>query len=374
MHTTSISSQDDATATNQERWPSNKTTSTLIMNIDILKDNEVTQLRDLISNSNNFAIVCHMNADGDALGSTLAWAEYLRQEGKNATVIIPDMYPDFLQWLPGTQQSIRFDKKREEATEILKGVDVICCLDFNTLSRTGADLQAIIEQSSAKHLLIDHHLAPTIQSIPCISFPEMSSTSELVFRLIWQLGGYDAMTKEMATDIYCGMMTDTGGFTFNSTRPEIFQIISLLLAKGIDKDKIYRNVFHVFSIDRLRMTGYVLYQKLKVLSPLRASYYTLSREDQKRFHFIKGDAEGLVNMPLQIKGHRLSISLREDTEKPNMVWVSLRSVDDFPCNKMAEQFFNGGGHKNASGGKLFCSLKDAEIVARKAIQAFSDRL
>lgn len=374
MHTTSISSQDDATATNQERWPSNKTTSTLIMNIDILKDNEVTQLRDLISNSNNFAIVCHMNADGDALGSTLAWAEYLRQEGKNATAIIPDMYPDFLQWLPGTQQSIRFDKKREEATEILKGVDVICCLDFNTLSRTGADLQAIIEQSSAKHLLIDHHLAPAIQSIPCISFPEMSSTSELVFRLIWQLGGYDAMTKEMATDIYCGMMTDTGGFTFNSTRPEIFQIISLLLAKGIDKDKIYRNVFHVFSIDRLRMTGYVLYQKLKVLSPLRASYYTLSREDQKRFHFIKGDAEGLVNMPLQIKGHRLSISLREDTEKPNMVWVSLRSVDDFPCNKMAEQFFNGGGHKNASGGKLFCSLKDAEIVARKAIQAFSDRL
>lgn len=169
-------------------------------------------------------------------------------------------------------------------------------------------------------------------------------------------------------------MTDTGGFTYNSTQPEIFYIISLLLAKGIDKDKIYRNVFHVYSIDRLRLTGYVLYQKLKVLTPYRASYYTISREDQKRFHFIKGDAEGLVNMPLQIKGHRLSISLREDTEKDNTIWVSLRSVDDFPCNKMAEEFFNGGGHKNASGGRLYCSLTEAEKTVREAIRKYADLL
>ena len=130
----------------------------------------------------------------------------------------------------------------------------------------------------------------------------------------------------------------------------------------------------MFSVDRLRLTGYVMYQKLKVLTPLKASYYTLSKEELRRFHFIKGDAEGLVNMPLQIKGHRLSISLREDSEKPNVVWVSLRSVDDFPCNEMAEQFFNGGGHKNASGGRLYCSLSEAEKIVRNAIKAFSDRL
>lgn len=202
----------------------------------------------------------------------------------------------------------------------------------------------------------------------------MSSTSEIVFRLIWQLGGYESMTKNMATNIYCGMMTDTGGFTYNSNAPEIYFIISQLLAKDIDKDKIYRNIYHVFSVDRLRLSGYVMYQKLKVLTPLRASYYTLSKEELRRFHFIKGDAEGLVNMPLQIKGHRLSISLREDSEKPNVVWVSLRSVDDFPCNEMAEQFFNGGGHKNASGGRLYCSLSEAEKIVRNAIKAFSDRL
>lgn len=344
------------------------------MNINLLNNDEVAQLRDLVLSVNNVVLLCHINADGDALGSMLTWARYLEQQGKNVTVIVPDLYPDFLQWLPGTNKMLRYDKKPDEAHEAISKADLICCLDFNTFSRTGAAIEAELKASKAQFMLIDHHLDPDIDAVIRVSHPTLSSTSEIVFRLIWQLGGYDEMTKEMATTTYTGMMTDTGGFTYNSTQPEIFYIISLLLAKGIDKDKIYRNVFHVYSVDRLRLTGYVLYQKLKVLTPLRASYYTISREDQKRFHFIKGDAEGLVNMPLQIKGHRLSISLREDSEKDNIVWVSLRSVDDFPCNKMAEEFFNGGGHKNASGGRLYCSLAEAEKVAREAIRKYADML
>ena len=344
------------------------------MNINLLSDNEVSALSNLIASSNNIAIFCHVNADGDAIGSTLAWAEYLRQQGKKATVIVPDQYPDFLQWMPGTQSIVRYDKKPDVADATIKEADLLCCMDLNQISRTGETIAAKLAESKAKYLLIDHHLDPAINAEVSISCPTLSSTAEVVFRLIWQLDGYEQMTKQMAENIYTGMMTDTGGFTFNSTRPEIFFIISQLLEKGIDKDRIYRNVFHVFSVDRLRLTGYVLYQKLKVLTPLRASYYTISKEDQKRFHFIKGDAEGLVNMPLQIKSHRLSISLREDTEKPDTIWVSLRSVDDFPCNEMAAQFFNGGGHKNASGGRLYCSLPEAEAIARKAIQAFASLL
>ncbi len=344
------------------------------MDINLLNNNEVAQLRDLVSSVNNVALFCHINADGDALGSALTWASYLEQQGKNATVIVPDLYPDFLQWIPGTNRLLRFDKKQQLAIETIAKADLICCMDFGSLSRTGASIETEISKSKAPILLIDHHLAPDIKAKIHISHPELSSTSEIVFRLIWQLGGYDAMTKDMAVTTYTGMMTDTGGFTYNSTQPEIFHIISLLLAKGIDKDRIYCNIFHVFSVDRLRLTGYILYQKLKVLTPQRASYYTLSREDQWRFHFIKGDAEGLVNLPLQIKGHRLSISLREDTEKPNLVWVSLRSAGDFPCNLMAEEFFNGGGHKNASGGRLHCSLAEAELIVRKAVRKYSDKL
>lgn len=344
------------------------------MNIDLLTNDEVASLRSLVNNSTNIVNICHTNADGDALGSVLAWAEYLKQQGKNVTVIVPDMYPDFLQWLPGAQSIVRFDKKKDEATQLLKDADLVCCMDFNTLSRSSEEIERVLLEAHKPLLLIDHHLAPSNNYELSLSYPTMSSTAEVVFRLIWQLGGYESMTRNMAVNIYCGMMTDTGGFTFNSSRPEIFFIISQLIARGIDKDKIYRNIYHVFSVDRLRLTGYILYRKMKVLTPLRASYYTISREEQKRFHFIKGDAEGLVNLPLQIKGHRLSISMREDTEKDNLIWISLRSVDDFPCNKMAEEFFNGGGHKNASGGKLYCSLDEAEKIARKAIQAYAKML
>ena len=344
------------------------------MGIELLTDNEVAQLRSLIVSVRDVVIICHVNADGDALGSSLAWSEYLQQQGKSVHVIAPDQYPDFLHWMPGQMGIVRYDKKSDEAKALIQGCDLVCILDLNVLSRTGSELENVLSEADKPTLLIDHHLNPSVKTVQSVSFPELSSTSEIVFRLIHQLDGYDNMTRSMATNIYCGMMTDTGGFTYNSNQPEIYAIISMLLAKGIDKDKIYRNIYHVFSIDRLRLTGYVLYQKLRVLTPLRASYYTISKEDQRRFHFIKGDAEGLVNLPLQMRNHRLSISLREDSEKPNLIWVSLRSVDDFPCNEMAQKFFNGGGHKNASGGKLFCSLQEAEKTVRDAIQSYASRL
>ena len=204
--------------------------------------------------------------------------------------------------------------------------------------------------------------------------PEASSTCELVFRLAWQLGCFEAQGKHFAVPVYCGMMTDTGAFTYNSDSPDIYFIISQLLTKHINKDKIYRNVYHNFSENRLRLTGYVMYQKLVVDQMRHASYFTLTRDDLKRFHFMKGDAEGLVNMPLQIKGLKLSISLREDKEKDNLVWVSLRSVDQFPCNEVAARFFNGGGHLNASGGRLNCTIEEAVKVAEEAIKAFEGLL
>jgi phosphoesterase RecJ-like protein len=170
------------------------------------------------------------------------------------------------------------------------------------------------------------------------------------------------------------MMTDTGGFTYNSNSPEIYFIISQLLSLRIDKDKIYRNVYNNYSEWRLRLTGYVLYQKLNVFNDFHAAYFTLTKQDLHRFHFIKGDAEGLVNIPLQIKGLKLSVSMREDTERPNKIWISLRSVDDFHCNTMAEEYFNGGGHPNAAGGHLDCSIEEAEKIVREAFVHYEDKL
>ena len=340
---------------------------------NILSDKQQSLLTKLINESQTILITCHQSADGDAIGSCLGWAEYLKSQGKEATIIVPDLYPDYLLWMPNTEKIIRYDKHREQADLLFKIADLIFCLDYNTPSRVD-EMQGVLLSSKAKRVLIDHHLDPDVPAVLTVSYPDMSSTCELVFRIVWQLGGFETMTKHFAGPIYCGMMTDTGGFTYNSSSPAIYYIISQLLTKGINKDRIYRNVYHNFSENRLRLTGFVMLERLVVDAQRHASYYALRREDLRRFHFVKGDAEGLVNMPLQIKGHKLSISLREDSEKDNLVWVSLRSVDQFPCNKMAAEFFNGGGHLNASGGRLQCSIDDAVKVAEKAIIAYEQLL
>lgn len=339
------------------------------MNISLLSEGEIALLRDTINASDNIILCCHRSPDGDAIGSMLGWAEYLKAVGKLPTCIIPDAYPDFLQWLPGTERMMRYDKHAAFMDELIDKADLIFCLDFNSASRTDGMAEKL-STSKAKKILIDHHLNPDLETVLSVSRPEASSTCELVFRLVWQLGEFDKLDRKFAIPVYCGMMTDTGGFTYNSTNPEIFYIISLLLTKKINKDKIYRNVYNNYSESRVRLMGHVLKDKLVVLKPYNATYFSLTREDLKRFDYIKGDAEGLVNIPLQIKGTKLSISLREDTEKDNRIWVSLRSVDDFPCNKMAEIYFNGGGHLNAAGGRLECQMDEAEEITRKAIREF----
>ena len=338
-----------------------------------MTEGECSLLRSFIADADSIVLCCHQNADGDALGAMLGWGEVLRQMGKDPLMVVPDQYPDYLLWLPNTEKVVRYDKRRDYVNTVLKIADLVFCLDFNSAQRTD-DMADALCASPAKKVLIDHHPNPDVPTTLCISHPEMSSTCELVFRIVWQMGLFDNLGKHFAIPIYCGMMTDTGGFTFNSNNPEIFYIISQLLTKRINKDKIYRNVYHNYSEHRLRMVGHVLCNRLVVDEKHHAAYYTLTREDQKQFRFIKGDAEGLVNMPLQIKGLKLSISLREDTDRDQTVWVSLRSVDDFPCNEVAAQFFNGGGHLNASGGRLYCSMAEAVKIVEQALLAFENKL
>lgn len=339
----------------------------------ILNNTEFVELMKAIQQSKRIVVCAHRGPDGDAVGSSLGWAEYLKSLGKQVTVVLPNPFPDFLRWLPNSHLIHFYARHEAAATQIINEADLIFCLDFNGLSRL-QEMEGAVARAKADRILIDHHLNPDRNIAKLvISHPQMSSTSELVFRLILQLGGFEDMTQSIATCIYTGMMTDTGGFTYNSNDPAIYEIISMLLTKNIDKDKIYRNVFNVYSADRIRLTGYILYEKLNFYANNRASVFTLTRDEMKRFNFIRGDAEGLVNMPLQVKGMRLSISLREDTER-DVIRVSLRSVDDFPCNKMAAEFFNGGGHLNASGGELPFPLSEAIKTAERAIEAYENLL
>lgn len=307
------------------------------------------------------------------MGSSLGLYEYLTRKGKHVTVIVPNLYPDFLRWMKDLDKVLIYERQKSHANVVISKADLICCLDFNDSSRMD-ELQVPITSARCRKILIDHHLRPdkSLGDI-IISRPEASSTCELVFRIIKSIGGLDSLTFAGAEALYVGLATDTGFFSYNSNDPDIFIILSELLRKGIDKDVINRRIQNNFSPDRVKFLGYILYEKLKTFPELHASYFSITREELSRFNYIKGDMEGIVNMPLQIKGHKLSISLREDTEKP-LILVSTRSVDDFPCNEFCAQYYNGGGHKNASGGRLECSMDEAIAITEKALMEWRDRL
>lgn len=317
-------------------------------------------------------IVTHVSPDGDALGSSLGLYHFLSSQGKTVNVIVPNAFPDFLRWMPGAKDIIRYDKYAEFADKLIGEADVICCLDFNALSRIDK-MSKVVGEAPGRKVMVDHHLDPESFCNVTISHPEISSTSELVFRLICRMGCFDDISFEGAECIYTGMMTDTGGFTYNSNSREIYFIISELLSKGIDKDEIYRRVFNTYSEGRLRLMGYVLYEKMQVFAQFRSALIWLTKAEQGQFQYMKGDTEGFVNMPLQIKGICFSVFLREDTEK-NMIKVSLRSVGKFPCNKVAAEFFNGGGHLNASGGEFYGTMDEAIELFKRALVKYENLL
>ena len=322
--------------------------------------------------ADKIVIVSHVSPDGDAIGSSLGLWHFLNSQDKNVHVIVPNAFPDFLKWMPGAKEVIQYNRYKEFADKLIMEADVICCLDFNVLSRID-EMEEIVRVSPGRKMIVDHHLYPGDFARIVISHPQISSTSELVFRLICQLGNFSDITKEAAECIYTGMMTDTGGFTYNSNDREIYLIIGELLSKGIDKDEIYRNVFNTHSEGRLRLMGYVLYEKMQVFPQFNAALITLTREEQKKFQYKKGDTEGFVNMPLSMKGICFSVFLREDTEK-DMIKVSLRSVGTFPCNEVAAEFFNGGGHLNASGGEFYGPMEEAVGLFKQALVKYEDLL
>ena len=322
------------------------------------------------------AVICtHVNPDGDAIGSSLALKLYLERKGKQATVIVPNIFPDFLKWLPGADSILVYtnDKHQEQIKSAIAQANLVIPCDLNQPSRL-AGLEQDIMQSNAPRILIDHHLDPADFCNVTVSEPDMCATSEVICNLLHQNSELDDISHGEAVCLYTAMMCDTGAFTFNSNRPVIYEYISHLLARGIDKDQIYRNVFWTASEGRLRLQGFLLYVNMKVLHERHAAILTLTNAERRHFKVKNGDTEGIVNIPLTMLGIRLSVFINEDTEHPGSMRLSLRSVGDFPCDQMASRFFNGGGHKNASGGKLQCSMPEAVEKVRAAIESYADML
>jgi phosphoesterase RecJ-like protein len=312
--------------------------------------------RALLNGSKRVAILSHTNPDGDALGSSLALAEVLRTKGHTVNCIVPNRYPYYLKWIPDLEQTLVHSLDEEHRCEqIIAEAELIICADMSALSRLEGLSAVIAANTSAKRVLIDHHLSPEEGFDVMFSFPEASSTAFVVYNLLEALYGKEVFTKKIATQLYVGMITDTGNFAFSALTPELFRAVATLCETGIDIPTIYNNVYNSFTEGRARLFGYVINRKMKTLNKGTVAYMSLTEEEMRRFWFQQGDNEGFVNYPLTIKKMRMSAMF---TEQHGFIRVSLRSRGEVDVNTFARRYFNGGGHKNAAGGKSFTSMDE----------------
>ncbi len=313
------------------------------------------KLAEIIAKSKNILLLTHTNPDGDTVGAALGLGLLLGKKNKNVTIVSPDEVPDFLEWMRGADDIIVYSGNKAAVEKAFQASDLVFCMDFNAAHRTG-DMSVLLENSTAVKVLIDHHLFPDEKFFDLMfSFPEVSSTSELLFTLLKESGFSDGIDKDIATAIFVGIMTDTGSFAHSCDRKEVFEITAELIDKGLKVKETYDKVYNSYSESRLRFLGYAISEKLVVISEKKAAYIWISLSEMQHYGVNEGDLEGLVNYALSIKGIELAILLKE---KADFIKLSFRSKKDFSVNKFAREHFDGGGHFNAAGGRSYISMKE----------------
>jgi len=319
------------------------------------KMKNVQGLRQLLETARRVVILTHHKPDADALGSSLGLAGYLERKGHQVQVITPSDYPNFLAWMPGNEKVFVFEKdKAALAASFIEQAEVIFCLDFSSLSRI-YELGAMVRSANAVKVLVDHHLEPERFAQYEQWDTSAASTAELVFQLIDELGDKSVINASIANCLYAGVMTDTGGFRHSNTNHKVFLVASELVSMGANPSQVSKLIYDTNSIERLRLTGYVLNEKLTVLPEYATTYIVLTAEELRRFGSQTGDTEGLVNYGLSIKGITMAVLMYERKED---VKLSFRSIGNFSVNDFARSHFEGGGHKNASGGQSKLSIQN----------------
>ncbi len=321
----------------------------------IIDRNSIDKLRQLLGGARNVVITCHVSPDGDAVGSSLALCNALAKTGCKVRVVVPDMPPKYLLWLPGVDAMMVYTRQQMSANQLFAKADVIFCLDYNEPKRIDLMAEPVLK-SQAKKVMIDHHLNPDSFPDIVISHSTESSTSILIYRVLTALGLESLIDRDVAECIYTGMMTDTGNFSYNSNNPDIYTVVADLVSRGINKDWIYRKVYFSNSVNRLHLNGYAMQSKFEVFPEHKAALITLTRDELNRFHYQKGDTEDLVNRPLTVPEITYSVFLREEAD---YIKVSTRSKGSFPVNLVCKEHFNGGGHLNAAGGEFRGTMEEA---------------
>lgn len=323
----------------------------------------VDKAKDILCDADKIVLIGHIGPDGDAVGATLGLSSCLSAAGKNCSVMYPDSFPDNLNWLIGAENAFIYDENKKACSALLNSADVIVYMDFNENKRIGS-LGEVAFPENVKKIAFDHHPYPKMDVDVFFSNPELSSTSELASRFIIQAGYFDKTPDTALEALLVGMITDTGGFAYNSNDPDLYYILYKILDRGIDKDDIYNKIFNNNTLCAVKLKGFVLYNRMKVFKEKGAAVIHLTKKDLSQFDYKKGDTEGFVNIPLSIKDIFFSVFLREDDDK---VKISFRSSGDFAINGIASELFGGGGHKNAAGAEYYGHIEDAVKIVENYI-------
>lgn len=319
-------------------------------------------IEELVHTAQKIAIVPHENPDGDAIGSALGLGQVLKNKGKEVTVVSVNDYPDFLKWFASDVPVVVYERAKKKAKAIFDAADLLICVDFNEPKRAGHLEKKILGFAKTK-ILIDHHPFPADFCEHVVSETQYSSTAELVVDVLAQTGMTAFINEKSAEALYTGILTDTGGFSHNTSK-NTFRVVSELLEYGINTERIQSAVFHNFSADRMKLLGYCLHEKMVVFPEYRTAYIALTQKELEAFNFKPGDTEGFVNYPLSIDNIVFTALF---IEKKEYVKASFRSKGNFPANAFSRDHFNGGGHLNAAGG-------ESELGFEETIQKFRELL
>ncbi|WCM42075.1 bifunctional oligoribonuclease/PAP phosphatase NrnA [Flavobacterium sp. CBA20B-1] len=322
----------------------------------MMNTNDKAFLTQFLETPKQIAIIPHRNPDGDALGSCLGLYHVLKQLNHTVKVLAPNEFPEFISWLPATNEILIFEKNFDTCAAFLQGSDLVFTLDFNALHRAGDQMGSYLEKLRKPFVMIDHHQMPDNYAKVTISDTSFGSTCELLYRFLQELNLQKYINVKVATCIYTGIVTDSGSFKFVKTTGDTHRVVAELIDLGVDNPKIHSMLFNTSSYNQLQLVGRAL-QQLKVLPNHSTAYTYLTQDDLNQFHYKKGDTEGIVNYGLSIKGIDFAAIFIENKEE-GMIKISFRSEGEFDVNEFARTFFNGGGHINAAGGKSFISLQE----------------
>lgn len=330
-------------------------------------EKNLNELFAFLQTPKKIALVAHSRPDGDAIGSCLALKFFLEKRGHTAEVLAPDEFPDFLNWMTGSDKVFIRQKNPKTCFAILAASDLICCLDFNALKRIDQLGEDIAKLHNKKLLMIDHHRDPDDFTDFTFWSVEASSTCELVYDLIQRMDGDDLIDSDMAAIIYAGIAMDTGIFQYSNTSAKVHGVAARLMEKGINVEKIHNDVYNQYGENRMRFIGYLLKDKMTLLPEFRTAYMSITMAEAEIYKLNSGDKEGIVNLPLAMKDVDIAILFTEDKDR---IKISFRSKGSINVDQLAREYFNGGGHKNASGGATRISLEETVQLLHTALAAF----